>query len=248
MGRAVLVVMTIVLLAGCTSLAQSPSRESALVARAIDGDTLVLENGSRVRLLGINTPEKGERLAGDAKRELSWLEGSVVGLERDVESGDRYGRLLRYVYFEGELVNEKLVEKGLAHVYRSSNRMHLNELLAAEERARRAGIGIWQESNDSCLALVEFGYKSWDERIILENACPYELGMTSWKVKDEATNMYKFPVFALGPSMLVTLHTGNGTDNATDLYWNSSKAVWNNQGDRLFVTDSQGFLALFEEY
>lgn len=247
MGRAVLAVAFVVLLVGCASLAPSPARESVTVTRAIDGDTLVLENGSSVRLLGINTPEKGERLAEEAKRELAWLEGSAVTLERDVESGDRYGRLLRYVYFEGGLVNARLVEKGLAHVYRTSNKMHLAELLEAEGKARNAGTGIWQRSNQSCLGLAEFGYKG-AERVVLENACPFALNMTGWKVKDEATNTYKFPAFALGASMLITVHSGNGTDNATDLYWNHSTAVWNDQGDRLFITDSGGYLVLFEEY
>lgn len=89
-----------------------------LVKRAVDGDTLVLENGERVRLIGIDTPEMHEsnKLYRDAQRtkqDISTIqklgrrayeftkklvEGKHVRLEFDVEKHDRYGRLLAYVY------------------------------------------------------------------------------------------------------------------------------------------------------
>jgi len=98
-----------------------------LVTRVIDGDTIVLENGTRVRYIGINTPERGKpghKEATEANRKL--VEGKKVRLEYDVERIERtnewkltiYGppRTLAYVYVDGIFVNAYLLENGFAEV------------------------------------------------------------------------------------------------------------------------------------
>lgn len=89
-----------------------------IVSRVIDGDTFVLNNGERVRLIGIDTPEIGEICYQEATERLEDLVlGEEVILEKDVSEIDDYGRLLSYVYVNNEFVNLKLVEDGFARAY-----------------------------------------------------------------------------------------------------------------------------------
>jgi micrococcal nuclease len=117
-----------------------------------DGDTVILEDGARVRLLGINTPEIDGRYTeaesgGEAARR--WLkkrvEGKNVRLESDRERQDKYGRLLAHLFAEdGEHLNLSLVEQGLAVVsLYPPNLKHTDELLAAQKRAETAARGVW---------------------------------------------------------------------------------------------------------
>jgi endonuclease YncB( thermonuclease family) len=94
------------------------------VSRVIDGDTLVLRNGARVRLVQIDAPEAGgECHAAAATRELIRLAGPGrrISLEADplLDQVDRYGRLLRYVNWNGTNVNVELVSRGAATSKRS---------------------------------------------------------------------------------------------------------------------------------
>ncbi|MFH1441379.1 MAG: thermonuclease family protein, partial [Candidatus Omnitrophota bacterium] len=106
-----------------------------LVQRVVDGDTIVLESGERVRLIGIDTPEMHEssKLYKDSKKTKqdievikamgkcsyeftkNLIEGKRVRLEFDVEKQDRYKRLLAYVYLkDGTFVNAEIVKQGYA--------------------------------------------------------------------------------------------------------------------------------------
>ena len=97
----------------------SQSSRGAFVQRVIDGDTVVLADGARVRYIGMDTPERGERLFDEAtayNRRL--VEGQRVGLLKDQSEADRFGRLLRYVFAGDILVNAELVREGLAEAKR----------------------------------------------------------------------------------------------------------------------------------
>ncbi len=115
--------LTLILLAvpGCLfpeSIAkerENESVETGVGARAVDGDTFETERGERVRLIGIDTPEKGMPCFEEAKNRLQeLLFGKRVLMSRDVSERDKYGRLVRFVYVENQLVNLVLVEEGLA--------------------------------------------------------------------------------------------------------------------------------------
>jgi len=250
--RKTLLILFLLLVFGC--LEAQPKLESARVSRVIDGDTLVLEDNQTVRLIGINTPEKGQPGYSAAKQELGFLTGERVFLERDVADKDRYGRLLRYVYHNG-LVNALLVRKGLAPVYRTNNKKHLGELLEAEDISRKAGRGIWSKSNISCLrAYIHCDAKGKDEKnlndeyVVFESQCDRAVNMTHWLLKDESTNSFTFPAEMLFPGGAITVRTGRGLANTTDIYWNRSTPVWNNNYDRLYLFDEEGKLVVFKEY
>jgi len=122
------------------------------VARVIDGDTIELADGERVRYLGMDTPEtvnpkKPVQCYGPeaSARNHELLDGQAVRLVRDVEDTDMYGRLLRYVYLpDGTFVNMVLVADGYARVYTwPPNIAHTREFQAAQAQAKAAGRGLW---------------------------------------------------------------------------------------------------------
>ncbi len=124
----------------------------ARVLHVIDGDTLVIEGGSTVRLLGIDAPETSNPALAHEQpygreatlRLQALVEDQKVLLERDISETDRYGRLLRHVWLDGRLVSEILVAEGVARVYRiPPDRRYAERLAKAEERARKAGVGLW---------------------------------------------------------------------------------------------------------
>lgn len=126
------------------------------VAHVVDGDTLHLQDGRKVRLIGINTPEIGragepsQAFARQAYKTLIQLvkSGDTIGLSYDQDKYDRYKRLLAYVYLDdGRSVERVLLAKGLAHsIVVPPNDMHINCYRAIENKARRAKLGIWQLS------------------------------------------------------------------------------------------------------
>lgn len=109
-------------LVSCTE--QRGELKVAIVSRVIDGDTFVLDTGERVRLICIDTPEKGQVGFNEARLKLAEfvMSGGSVTLEKDVSDVDMFGRLLRYVYVDRNgtsiNVNGELVRLGLAKVSR----------------------------------------------------------------------------------------------------------------------------------
>ncbi len=87
------------------------------VIRVVDGDTIKIKGGKYVRLIGIDTPERGQPLYGAAKRSLDQMIGGRVKLVNptSVQNKDGYGRLLRYVRTSGRDTGKVQVRKGLAH-------------------------------------------------------------------------------------------------------------------------------------
>jgi len=121
MFEKLLFVFFVIILSGCLQEQGKKNFEvveKAVAARAVDGDTILLKNGERVRLIGINAPEKGERCWEEAKNRLQELVfGRGILLVKDVSNRDKYSRLVRYVYVKGKLVNLALVEQGYAFAF-----------------------------------------------------------------------------------------------------------------------------------
>ncbi len=124
-----------------------PTRVPAgtLVDRVIDGDTIDMADGSRVRYLCIDTPERGEPLyqeATDFNRDL--VGGRAVEFELGLRDLDQYGRLLRYVYVDDVFVNAELVSAGLARtLIFDDNEKYAALLRRLEAEAQAADRGLW---------------------------------------------------------------------------------------------------------
>ena len=126
---------------------------TVLVIRVIDGDTIEIQGGERVRYIGIDAPETVHpskpvehfgKEATEKNREL--VEGKRVRLEKDVEDRDEYGRLLRYVWRDNMMVNAELVRLGYAYSYSLPPNIKYQELfLQLEKKAREQGLGLWAE-------------------------------------------------------------------------------------------------------
>ena len=125
---------------------------AARAARVVDGDTLWLADGDKVRLAGLDAPESGHPEEGRAAQfyaaeATALLSSLVTGRELAVESlgRDGYGRLLGLVWVDGALVNEALLEQGAAfYLYYPDRPAGLDgRLLAAQVRAMDAGRGFW---------------------------------------------------------------------------------------------------------
>lgn len=137
---------------GAVSRSVDPGYTFYDVRFVYDGDTIRLDNGDRVRLLGINTPEVERRdKPGEPGGEAAklWLakrlEDTRVRLQADVQGKDRYGRSLAHCFTEsGEHLNLSLVEQGLAAVnIHPPNLAFADVLVAAQQRARKTRLGIW---------------------------------------------------------------------------------------------------------
>ncbi len=123
---------------------------AGVVSRVVDGDTVVLQSGERVRYLLVDTPEStgGQRECfGTESRDFnrSLVEGRIVRLTYGEACTDRYGRLLAYVSVDGQEVNALLAERGYACVLYvpPAGESRRSEFQALESSARRAGRGMW---------------------------------------------------------------------------------------------------------
>ena len=147
-------------------LGRSYNYADVLVKRAVDGDTLLLETGERVRLIGIDTPEMHEsnKLYRDAQRTKqdittiqklgrrsyeftkNLVEGKRVSMEFDVEKYDKYKRLLAYVYLkDGTFVNAEIVKQGYASLMTfPPNVKYVDLFLKLYREARDNRRGLWK--------------------------------------------------------------------------------------------------------
>ena len=130
-----------------TLSAQAETLEGKVVKIA-DGDTLTLLTSSnqqvKVRLAGIDTPERKQPFGNRAKQALAKLAFQKQALI-EVETKDRYGRTVGVVFVNGQNVNAELVKQGMAWVYRKYNKdMDLYEL---ESRAKKEKLELWLDEN-----------------------------------------------------------------------------------------------------
>lgn len=117
-----------------------------IVSEVIDGDTFKTVDGKVIRLIGINSPEVGEKCYQEAKDELKEIiYKKKITLERDADNKDVYGRLLRYVYADDLFVNSEMVRLGLARFEEIEPNKKYSELfLDLENKAKKAGRCIWE--------------------------------------------------------------------------------------------------------
>ena len=132
----------------------SNSASLVKVKRVIDGDTIEIEDGRKIRLIGIDTPElnkSGEagcfgREAYDYANKL--LTGQTIKLEKDISETDRYGRLLRFIYLGDTFINDKLVKDGYARVYTyPPDVKYQDKFKESESYARDNNLGLWSKCN-----------------------------------------------------------------------------------------------------
>ncbi|MCK5125654.1 MAG: thermonuclease family protein [candidate division Zixibacteria bacterium] len=145
---ALFVVIAIIIALRFAGYSDNNPETGDIVIRVIDGDTFELKGRGKVRLLFIDTPEKGEPYYDSA---LIYLRKTVLGQKVNLEFGhrtrDKYGRLLAFAYLDTILINEELIRRGYANLYlfpdNLKNTKMLNRLLAIQKNSVRNLTGIW---------------------------------------------------------------------------------------------------------
>lgn len=224
------------------------------VVEVIDGDTVVLDSGETVRLIGINTPERGQPLYEEARDALVALVlNQPVRLEDDVDTYDQYGRRLAYLFLpDGTFVNLEMVRQGFAQVYTvPPNVAYEAQLRAAEQEAREHRRGLWQPSDEHItvrIVNVQADAPGNDnqnvngEWVELENNGAHPINLEGFRLSDESNNEYIFPAYTLDPGEHVRIYSGQGTWQEGALYWGSRDPIWNNSGDVAYLRTPTGEL------
>ncbi|MFB6155676.1 MAG: lamin tail domain-containing protein [Haloferacaceae archaeon] len=283
-------------LPGGSDATPAPEGPNATVTRVVDGDTVEVrfDDGETesVRLLGVDSPEvrgdvsPDEFGLPDTAEARAWLREWAdrasafatrrladarvrVATDPEADRRDRYGRLLAYVFRDGELFNLALLEEGYARVYDAPFGRR-DEFEAAEARAQADGVGLWGFDADAVttqtpvatdggtgltLVTVRADAPGNDnenpngEYLVFRNDGDRPLSLGGWTVSDRAGHEYAFPQHAsLDPGASLTLYSGTGTDGPGELYWGGTGAVWNNGGDTVTVRDANGTVVLETSY
>jgi micrococcal nuclease len=157
--------LLIIALLLCSDLCIAAGEVRGRVSWIYDGDTVKIDGVGKVRLLGIDTPEKeaserdktfrragiaARQLRRGAKRATDFLrrnaKGQIVTLTFDRDKKDHFGRMLAYVTLaDGRMLNRELLREGLARVYRRFDFRLKDDFLRMEAAAQDAGRGMWAQ-------------------------------------------------------------------------------------------------------
>ncbi len=215
--------------------------EYGIVTKVVDGDTVHVNiNGKdeTIRLLGINTPEKKKPYYTEAKDFLnSEIENKSVQLLTEGEGVDRYGRKLRHVFYENRFINVEIVENGFATTFMLDGLKYKDKFVNAEKFAMNGGKGLWKKSNDECSGCIRLVLlNATVDYFIIRNDCDFYCSLINWSVKDDANHFF-------------TISSLNKFEerkyDSIELF---KAEVWNDNGDRFFMRDSNGELVIFYEY
>ncbi len=231
------------------------------IVEVVDGDTVMTQEGFKVRYIGINAPEFGEPGYQEAKAlNQKLVEGKMVNLEFDLQKKDQYQRILAYVWVKDNLVQEEILRKGLALTYTlPPNLKYQERLLKAQQFAKDNCLGLWEtfckmakEEKDKCVKISKINYQAPGpdnqnlngEWIELKNVCEISVDLSGWQIRDRTSvNRYYFKNFVLKPLAKVKIYSGCGKDTDKELYWQCPPrkyAIWNNNGDTAYLINSKG--------
>ena len=232
------------------------------VEEVIDGDTIILSDGERIRFLGINTPEEGMYFYSEARDVLKiMILEKEVRLEKDISDYDQYGRKLRYVYHGDIFVNLEMIKRGFANIFTyPPDVKYTEQFLEAERYARGNDLGLWESSKIDMVGIEIFFDASGNDNeningefVILKNTGSEILNTSGWTIKDSGTNIYRFDSYKFNPETRIILFSGKGKDRIEDgsdryLFWESRRPVWNNDHDTLYLRDNEGLLIEIYNY
>ena len=240
--------------------AQEAAPRTGRVVSVYDGDTFTLDTGDKVRVMWINTPElKPPEDYGVEARDAaaSFLSGGTLSLSYGASERDGYGRLLGEVSVGGRWLAVELVERGLAHVFLIppvGPETPVDELLAAQGRARAARRGIWStERYQGTVHITSFHANAdGDDRenvngeyLRVCNVTTEPLSLDGYRITDASGSSWLLPPVVLPPGHTVAIHSGIGQGNSNPeeqltIYLGSEVPIWNNDYDRATLYDRYG--------
>jgi len=213
--------------------------EEIKLERVIDGDTIDLIDGRRLRLLNINTPEKNTPIAKESIEFLQNLSGEY--LKAEITGTEKNGRELARIFNSSFYINLEIIKKGLGNKFLVSKN-ELKQFAKAEKEAIYNERGIWKRSKYYDCFSISINAKS--EEVKIKSECG-QINFNSWKLKDESTKVYVFPNIVTDS---LSLHSGKGKNSKTDLYWGAENNIWNNDRDTLYLFDSEWRFVQYETY
>ncbi len=214
-------------------------RETGVVERVIDGDTIVVDTQGghenpkegqdlsrgreSVRLLGINSPERGEIGFEEAKE---FLEDLILDekVELEINGEDKYYRTLAYVHLGNKNVNIELVKKGFANYYfYSDGEKYSEDLIDAWEVCMGKGKNLCEASENVCAKCIYVEGKT------IVNNCNFDCDVGGWQMHSEGRKKFVFSEEVIG--------SGEKVDFEIDL---------SNSGGSLFLRDGGGKLVVWK--
>lgn len=221
--------------------------ENVKVGRVIDGDTIKLVDGRKVRLLGINTPERREPYYHKARR---YLESRVldreVRLEYEADLEDAYGRLLAYVHAGRSMLNEELLREGLAHVLIiGESRKYERRLLAAQAEAKKKRKALWSVwTRAKVLKITSIHpYNPSRPSAYMRLVCLADkpLQLAGHVLSNEAGDRFVFPRYSLAPGYSIIVSASDtGTSSSQEVFQWPGIMKFNEQQDTAFLLDPAG--------
>ncbi|MEK6528349.1 MAG: thermonuclease family protein [Nitrospirota bacterium] len=215
-------------------LLSNPEKQESLecnfqtVLKVIDGDTFTLSDGTKIRLLGVDTPEtvdprKDVHWYGrEASKKLTeWVEGKAVCLKQDqdkTQDVDKYGRLLRYAWkyasekdaendskgLNGFFVNAELIKQGYGFAYTKYPFQYLDEFRKYERDARLNNRGLWDRKKQAI----------WEKEIEKNKRFAAACGKTEILCPEDALNH-------IGKQKTVRLFVKKSYDSGKTVFLNS---------------------------
>ena len=244
--------------APASSSTPPPAGTEATLQYVFDGDSIEVDVDGRteeVRLIGINAPE-GDECFGDESREalIGLLgEGALILVSGSDNDSDRYGRLLRYVYVDGDNTNGRTLAGGNA-VALQGDHDYNTAFVEIGDIAASAGHGMW--APDACGPVAPSGASIVDvlydppgpddevlnsEYVTIANEGAATLDLDGWTLRDESSqNRYVFADVVLEPETSIKVRTGCGQDGSDSVFWCAARSVWSNNGDTAILQDRNG--------
>lgn len=247
------------------AVAQAPEKAEAmpLTARVVsvyDGDTVTLDTGDRVRLRWVNTPElKPAEAYGIEARELAtrMLLNKKVRLDYGPVVRDGYGRLIAGLSTEeGGRLSTALLKAGYGHLFiiPPVGDFDMAELLAAQQAAQDAKLGIWSDERyQGELHITSFHANArGDDRenvhgeyLRVCNVGREAVNLDGYRLTDLNGGSWQLPDMQLPVGFTVKLTSGKGTnqthlDEQLEVYLQTDGPVWSNRRDRATLYDPSG--------
>ncbi|MEK7705291.1 MAG: thermonuclease family protein [Myxococcota bacterium] len=250
----------------------------AKVPENYDGDTLTLAGpeGFHVRVHGANTTEMKSASGPEpfAEAAKAFTAKLVVGKSVKLhyvgtKTSDSYGRLVAQVETDKGDLAELLIGHGLAHVYvvpdgkDPKELARIERLLAAQARARTAGLGLWSTEpfKDKSLYVTSFHGNGRGpdaenpnvEYFRLANISAKPLALAGWTVTNTAGKKFPLPALTLPAGYTVAVSSGKGKQQLDpsaplEMFLGSAAEVWNNAGDTMTLRNAQGEVMLTHVY
>lgn len=233
------------------------SREpfTGVILKVVDGDTYHLEDGTKIRLSGVNTPEKSEQIGKKVKKEVTaWLLGKAVTVYPITR--DHYGRVVGDVRLDGHSVTETLITNGWAHVYLipPSQPENLALLLQRQRDARDTRKGIWAEeryrgplhiTSFHANARGEDAKNLSGEYVRIANTSDTALNLAGFTLSSMHGQQLVLPDITIPAGYTFQVVSGKGTLSGSTsepfkIYWSSDGPVWNDDQEQATLRDPSG--------